>query len=866
MISAGNISNRCTGCRIQILSFYDAVLQPQHRAGSRLFPRSSARPASVLSAAAGARLQQPSAARQFSTTMPAHKSSKNRSKNKKARAEAQANELSAETAPELSSAEQKAVDIETIVRQARQTFGHTLPPDYLTPEEYQIYERLYGPPLRETKPDDVGLPHFTEVDESYSSSTNTLFRETEDGRLEEVEYSDERRSAGEQVATDEHGGLENAQPLTGAQIDYLNVTANNEREYAALMKLQRDFQAASLQPLKDVNEDDMIEQDEPREEEEIDEDDGEPDAVFEDEGRRNDRVHPHTVTGQFKTHPTTLHFHKQDFIDPITALLRRTDPTHVREAAEKSFGGRGLPFSVATPPGSNSLPQKAIQMQARSHKLSEIDADAYIATILPGMYASVTSTLVETRKRLGSEWLRGLLTKPDGKGPRVLDVGSGGAGLAAWQDVVQAEWDILHDSGKVEGRKPHSKNTVIVGSDTLRHRVSRFLDNTTFMPRLPDYLHSVEGSERQLDSGGAPAPRKTFDVIIASHAFMPLAQQHERNELLDNLWAMLSPEGGVLIVLEKGHPRGFEAVADVRARLLNEFIIPPRSESAPEEILAPSERKREPGMILAPCTNHKACPMYHAPGLSAGRKDFCHFKQRFIRPLFLQKVHGVSHHNHEDIKFSYISVRRGVSADHTGSLINDAPLLQGKEAADRAFAGYENGAAPNPLALPRNVLPPLKRHGHVQLDLCTPAGTLERWIVPRSFSAQAYHDARKAQWGDLWALGAKTRTPRNVRLGNAGQVEGSVGVVTAIKNDGGVRAQAAAASGKRKKLKVVELSVDPQRGMMAAHEKYDRGKIPAERRTKGGKKVRINDLLVEAGIDRMQDPDDREDADFMRGR
>jgi hypothetical protein len=37
--------------------------------------------------------------------------------------------------------------------------------------------------------------------------------------------------------------------------------------------------------------------------------------------------------------------------------------------------------------------------------------------------------------------------------------------------------------------------------------------------------------------------------------------------------------------------------------------------------------------------------------------------------------------------------------------------------------------------------------------------------VPRSFSKQAFRDARKARWGDLWALGAKTRIPRNVRLG-----------------------------------------------------------------------------------------------------
>ena len=67
--------------------------------------------------------------------------------------------------------------------------------------------------------------------------------------------------------------------------------------------------------------------------------------------------------------------------------------------------------------------------------------------------------------------------------------------------------------------------------------------------------------------------------------------------------------------------------------------------------------------------------------------------------------------------------------------------------------------------LPRIVLPPIKRKGHVTLDTCTPDGRLERWTVPKSFSKVAYHDARKSRWGDLWALGAKTRVPRSARAG-----------------------------------------------------------------------------------------------------
>jgi ribosomal protein RSM22 (predicted rRNA methylase) len=50
--------------------------------------------------------------------------------------------------------------------------------------------------------------------------------------------------------------------------------------------------------------------------------------------------------------------------------------------------------------------------------------------------------------------------------------------------------------------------------------------------------------------------------------------------------------------------------------------------------------------------------------------------------------------------------------------------------------------------------------------MCTPSGSLERWTVPRSFSKRAFRDARKSSWGDLWALGAKTRVIRTARVGD----------------------------------------------------------------------------------------------------
>lgn len=767
-------------------------------------------------------------------------------------------------------------DPETIVRQAKRMFGDTLPLGYLSEQEYKVYERLYGAPLRPTRPEDVGFGSFGEAEEADVGNTlrNVLLRETHEGVLEEVEYTAPAMSTiigdGETVSSEEN--LLVARPPSDAQMGYIEANASNPREYDALLQLQQDFEAARIVALERAalaaveaadaaeqeallpEEDDYQEEEEEEveeEEEQDEQDDKEVDAEFASwyPGHEGPRLHQYTTEGQFRTSPSTLHLPRVEFVEPITALLRRTDTKHIRAAAEKNFGGPGLPHSPATPQSSRNIPQKGLGMEAGHHRMSEIDADAFIATALPGIYSSVMSTLVEVRKRLGPEWLRGLLKRrdADGEGPRVLDHGAGGAGLSAWQSVAQAEWDIMLDKNEVTGDLPAGKRSVVVGSNQLRHRLSEFLENTQFLPRLPNYVHSVDNTEKQLDAPEVPQKRKVYDVIIATHLLVPLDKEWRRREILDNLWSMLSPDGGVLIVLEKGHPRGFEAVADVRDRLLSQFIIPPTAEPAAETTEEETGRVREPGMIVAPCTNHSKCPMYLVPGLSPGRKDFCHFSQRFIRPPFLQRILEAKHRNHEDINFSYIVARRGMPSSSSptpaepaspttsdgADILDIKSIRQGREATDQAFAGYEDISPdspdrPHPLSLPRNIMPPLKRKGHVTLDLCTPAGSIERWTIPRSFSDQAYHDARKARWGDLWALGAKTRVRRTVRLGK-GVVEG-----VPVPQDGGIRATRAAMSGKKGRPKVVEMNYD-EKGVLSGRRKGLVGQRP-ERRTKGGRK------------------------------
>ncbi|KAI9805372.1 MAG: 37S ribosomal protein S22 [Piccolia ochrophora] len=639
-------------------------------------------------------------------------------------------------------------EIESTVRRARQAFGDTLPKGFLSTEEYALYERLYGPPLRNTSISDEAVRR----QRSQNDAPNELFRQNADGEFEAVETELADTTSQELEMTFGEGGM----PLPSGFEDLTS------RQLEALQRLHQDIENAyHAQPEVEEDDDPAYEPDEDEEGEEEDEGDGyndvdEPDAYTDSNAPR---AHSLTRMGQSGTSPSTLTLPRSAFTDPVSALLSDSSNKHLIEAGHRVLGGPGFPRSPTTPASKRSLPQKPIGLEASQSKMGEIEADLYLAAVMPGTYAAVMSTLVEVRKRLGSEWLKGLLSKEGG--PKILDAGAGGAGVLAWREVANAERRTMEDAKEgEEGTLSLGKGTVVVGSDTLLRRASVLLENTTFVPRLPDYVHASPhtSSEQQSDSR-----RKQYDIIIAPHTLWPLREEHMRKYQTENLWSLLNPDGGVLILIEKGLPRGFEALAGARQLLLERHIPSPLSKTS-QELQAPFGRRRGPAgpaMIIAPCTNHEQCPMYLQPGHRQGRKDFCHFVQRHIRPPFLQNILGAKARNHEDIQFSYLAVRKGRDE-------RDHGLVQGEPAAEAAFAGHggeEADSTPHPLAMPRAVLHPLKRRGHVILDLCTPAGTLERWTVPRSFGRQAYRDARKSKWGDLWALGAKTRVLRKVRLG-----------------------------------------------------------------------------------------------------
>jgi ribosomal protein RSM22 (predicted rRNA methylase) len=626
--------------------------------------------------------------------------------------------------------------IEVNVRKARQTFGDSLPRGHLSNEEYVVYERLYGPPVFMDKAEELQEEAETEagdiIEEQLPDGSTVLLQKGIDGKLEEVEYYDE---AEEKLVEEDKELLE--------EMDEQKAQGYHDGVYEkSRLHLEEEWEEADSEEAAD--EDFM-------------------------------RAHPLTIAGRSKPSPSTVFLPKETLVDPTAQLLTRANHKHLAESANRIFGGRGLPFSAATPSARLGKEQKPIPLDPSHSDMGNIEADTYMAAVQPGTYASVMAALVEVRRRLGSVWIEHIFQK---KGGTVLDAGAGGVGILAWHEVLKAEWARVHEESEStsQGDAPLGKATVLTGSNTLRHRVSRMLENTTFIPRLPD---AVAGEE----DVNIEQPRKHYDLIIAPHTLWPLRQEYLRKEQVQKYWSLLNPKGGVLILVEKGLPRGFEVIAGARNLLLERYISSPDSSrveaSVEEQVSEPDKDTRfiekNMGMIIAPCTNHSTCPMYESPGISLGRKDFCFFSQRYIRPPYLQRILDATDRNHEDVQYSYLAVQRG--RDHRQPMHDPTGkgIVQDEASTTQAFEGHEWRPGPDPelateadvntLTLPRLILPALKRRGHIILDVCTPAGKLERWTVPRSFSKQAFRDARKARWGDLWALGAKTRIPRNVRLG-----------------------------------------------------------------------------------------------------
>jgi ribosomal protein RSM22 (predicted rRNA methylase) len=98
--------------------------------------------------------------------------------------------------------------------------------------------------------------------------------------------------------------------------------------------------------------------------------------------------------------------------------------------------------------------------------------------------------------------------------------------------------------------------------------------------------------------------------------------------------------------------------------------------------------------------------------------------------------------NSEDSKYSYVVLRKGPRP--------------GKSESDITQQAYR---------WPRLIQPPLKKNGHVVMDVCASEGEIQRMIIPKSQGKLPYRDARKAMWGDLFPHPPKNKVVTRVTQG-----------------------------------------------------------------------------------------------------
>ncbi|KAG4305847.1 hypothetical protein PORY_000757 [Pneumocystis oryctolagi] len=330
-----------------------------------------------------------------------------------------------------------------------------------------------------------------------------------------------------------------------------------------------------------------------------------------------------------------------------------------------------------------------------------LDINTYFYETMPHVYASLYSIIYELKKRFGDKWV------PE----TVLDCGAGpGIGALVFQELF---------SDSIE----KVKNIVVI--ETMRA-----------MKKCALYIHRDNKSKIVSSISSAIDPK--FDFIIANHTILNTnAPNYVFSAYIKKLWTKLSPRKGILLLLEKGNPAGYESVAKARQAILSGFNF-----SLDKDI-----ESMEIGHVISPCSHDKKCPLL-IDGQLSNHKGWCHFSQNLVKPDYLRETKR-STYNIESTKYSYCVIQKGISRP-TFQELND-----NLDKDNLFYSSY---------SWPRLILPPLKKRGHVIMDACISNGTIQRLIIPKSQGRLAYRDARKAHWGDLWALGSKFFLKKNINV------------------------------------------------------------------------------------------------------
>lgn len=235
---------------------------------------------------------------------------------------------------------------------------------------------------------------------------------------------------------------------------------------------------------------------------------------------------------------------------------------------------------------------------------SREDAAAYAATRMPATYAAVRAALAEAAKGL------------PGFSPRTLLDAGAGPGTASW--AAFSVWPVL-------------------GGITLLEREPSMIElGKRLMRGAREPLSSSEW--KQADLAGKWESNKR-DIVVISYALGELAE-NQREKLLQRLWACA---GSLLVIVEPGTPRGFEAIRQARDSLISAGAA-----------------------VAAPCPHGGPCPMQDG--------NWCHFSARLARSRLHRQAKGAEL-AYEDEKFSYVAFAKDSAAKPCEARVLRHPLI-----------------------------------------------------------------------------------------------------------------------------------------------------------------------------------------------
>lgn len=406
-----------------------------------------------------------------------------------------------------------------------------------------------------------------------------------------------------------------------------------------------------------------------------------------------------------------------NFNRELSEITRESSPQELRQAGSALF--------------------KSLQ-SGESHRpaFSSLESDSRILATFAHDYASISQVLQEAKARLGDDW----------NPKRVLEIGFGPAvGTLVANELFTAEKNV----------------SVVLGHYKMRRRAAQLLRSQN--------EDEEENNSKNIIKSEVPAwsSSSRYDLIIAAHQLYQSTD--ESRDIIDShsrrLFNFLNP-GGVLVLIERGDTFGFESIARARQVLLRPENV---SSDAPANATESTASTTPSGAkVIAPCVHHAKCPLQM--GVKArqlmknpGSQNWCRFSQSVQRPRYLLEFKKGKYLAQKWVREDEAFARgkggkamKGSGRPNSNSheTANHSYLVLQKTVHNRATDELEESPESN--EAPRIMRNPLKRKGHVIMEVCAPSGNIEHWTVTKSQGKEVYRSARNADQGDIWPLGSKS--------------------------------------------------------------------------------------------------------------